>query len=182
MTIDFQGNITDIFKQRIAKECDLLPEGAVVSGFSYNPASNTTNVIYEFEENSAGDAMNRASKFSKQVIALKYQKQDVARDANNKIAPLQVSGVPKYVGYGHIVSVKYQGNFDNGAPRIINRFEYRPLGATISKSVYNQKENTTDVEYLFKNGVDNSGAKRAWGFIDKIHTQLVSVSQDENIK
>ena len=182
MSVAFEGNITDIFKQRIAKECDLLPKGAYVSEFNYNPASNTTNVIYEFEENSAGDAVKRANKFEKQVVALKYQQLDAAANAGRSLAPVQVSGIPNYDGYASVVSVKYQGDFDTDAPHIVNRFKYRPLGAAISKSVYNQKENTTDVEYSFKNGIDNRGAKRAWDFIDKMHTQLVSVNQDENIK
>lgn len=180
MSVAFKGNITDIFKQRIAKECDLLPKGAYVSEFNYNPASNTTNVIYEFKENFAGDALERANKFEKQLVALKYQQLVAAANAGRSLAPVQVSGIPNDDGYANVVSVKYQGNFGTDAPHIVNRFKYRPLGATISKSVYNPKENTTDVEYSFKN--DNRGAKRAWNFIDKTRTQLVFVSQDENTK
>jgi len=183
MIVDFRGDITGVFKQHVAKECGLLPRGAEIREFKYNPDDNVTSVIYEFSEKESGHgrSIKRANRFDKR---LKLQKQQITRkqERDSVVLPIFVSETPKARANGYKVYVKFEGDFANYFPCLRNRFEYDPIGAKITKSIYDQTNNVTTIEYLFRCGVKDRGAIRSWDFIEKMRAQINSEKQNENIR
>ena len=139
--------------------------------------SQITRVEYLFPDSMFGNNFKRVCRAENDIrtqIEEQYL-QDV-------ISPVFVCDKPVLKDYGYEVLVKYNGNCKSCFPRFSNRFEYNPFGAQITNWTYNKAENTSNVFYRFHRGILNSGAKRAWGFVANIKSQIAGTERDENIK
>lgn len=67
INVDFSGDITNLFRENVAKKCGLIPRGSQIIEYKYAPDTDTTHVKYDFEDMVFGLAQRRMKKFERQM-------------------------------------------------------------------------------------------------------------------